>query len=99
MKVMALVLFAAVTASAASLRWNSIKQTVTLTGVVTKVEGRTLTSGSGSRQRRSHREVCELGCEMGSPNALQCSGWTVATMKEGMVVSLNGSRAKDGSTK
>ena len=39
------------------------------------------------------------GCEMGSPNALQRTGWTISTLKEGMVVSLNGSRAKDGSNK
>jgi hypothetical protein len=36
---------------------------------------------------------------MGSPNALQRTGWTVSTMKEGMIVSFSGSRAKDGSNK
>jgi hypothetical protein len=44
-------------------------------------------------------KLVNWGCEMGSPNALQRTGWTIATLKEGMVVSLNGSRAKDGSNK
>jgi hypothetical protein len=39
------------------------------------------------------------GCEMGSPNALQRTGWTAVTLKVGMVVSLTGSLAKDGSNK
>jgi hypothetical protein len=39
------------------------------------------------------------GAEMGSPNALMRTGWTRNTMKVGMVVSLNGSRAKDGSNR
>jgi hypothetical protein len=39
------------------------------------------------------------GAEMGSPNALMRTGWTRNTMKVGMVVSFNGSRAKDGSNR
>jgi hypothetical protein len=36
---------------------------------------------------------------MGSPNGLVHQGWTRDTLKVGMVVSLEGSRAKDGSNK
>jgi hypothetical protein len=36
---------------------------------------------------------------MGSPNALNRNGWSISTLKEGMNVSLTGSRAKDGSNK
>ena len=37
------------------------------------------------------------GMEMGSPNALMRQGWTRNTLKVGDVVSVEGSRAKDGS--
>ena len=73
---------------------------VSLLGVVTKVEWtnphvwfwiNVKDEGTG--------KFVNWGCEMGSPNALQRTGWTVSTMKEGMIVSLTGSRAKDGSNK
>jgi hypothetical protein len=73
-------------------------QKVSLTGVVTKVEWtnphvwfwvnvKDATTG----------EVVNWGGEMGSPNALQRTGWTHNTLKVGMVVSFTGSRAKNGS--
>jgi hypothetical protein len=43
-------------------------------------------------------KVANWGCEMGSPNGLTRSGWTRNTLKIGMVVNVEGSAAKDGST-
>ena len=37
--------------------------------------------------------------EMGSPNALAREGWTRGALKAGDVVTVDGSRAKDGSNK
>ena len=37
--------------------------------------------------------------EMGSPNGLTGQGWTRSTMKVGMVLAVDGTRAKDGSFK
>jgi len=42
-------------------------------------------------------EIVNWGAEMGSPNALVRNGWTPDTMRIGMIVTVNGSRAKDGS--
>jgi hypothetical protein len=73
---------------------------VSLTGVVTKVEWTNPHVWFWVNVKdEATGLLVNWGCEMGSPNALQRSGWTVATLKEGMVVSLNGSRAKDGSNK
>src|SRR5262245_27015618 len=44
-------------------------------------------------------KVTNWGCEMGSPNGLTRQGWTRATMKVGMDVSLDGTRAKDGTSR
>ena len=44
-------------------------------------------------------KVSSWSCEMGSPNGLIRQGWTRNTLKVGTVVSVEGSRAKDGSTK
>lgn len=43
-------------------------------------------------------KVANWGCEMGSPNGLTRSGWTRNTLKIGMVVNVEGSQAKDGSS-
>jgi hypothetical protein len=71
---------------------------VNLTGVVTKIEWMNphvwffidvkdeATSG-----------VTNWGMEMGSPNGLMRNGWTRNSMKIGDVVTVEGSRAKDGS--
>lgn len=42
-------------------------------------------------------KVPNWGLEMGSPNGLMRQGWTRNTLKVGDVVSVEGSRAKDGS--
>jgi uncharacterized protein DUF6152 len=70
---------------------------VNLKGVVTKIEWANphtyfyidVTEGDG--------KVTNWGMEMGSPNALMRQGWTRNTMKVGDVVTVEGSRAKDGS--
>jgi hypothetical protein len=43
-------------------------------------------------------KVQNWGCEMGSPNGLTRQGWTRNTLKIGMVVKVEGSAAKDGSS-
>lgn len=73
---------------------------VDITGVVTKVEWTNPHVWFWVNVKDEATGVLvNWGCEMGSPNALQRSGWTIATLKTGMVVSLSGSRAKDGSNK
>ena len=75
-------------------------QPVTIDGVVTKVEWtnphvwffvNVEDAATGA--------VVNWGAEMGSPNALVRNGWAHDTMYIGMVVTVNGSRAKDGSYK
>jgi len=44
-------------------------------------------------------KLVNWGAEMGSPNALMRSGWTRNTMQVGMLVTFNGSRSKDGSSR
>ena len=72
---------------------------IELTGTVTKVEWANphtyfymdVTSPKGA--------VESWAFEMGSPNGLMRRGWTRDSMKIGDVVTVTGSRAKDGSTK
>jgi len=102
MKALALVLLVAIAASAHhsfEAEFDRSKQ-VSLTGVVTKVEWTNphVWFWVNVKDETTGRLV-NWGCEMGSPNALQRTGWTISTLKEGMVVTLNGSRAKDGSNK
>jgi uncharacterized protein DUF6152 len=71
---------------------------VTLTGVVTKVEWTNPHVWFFVNVKdESTGKVVNWGAEMGSPNALNRTGWTATTMTVGMVVSFTGSRAKDGS--
>src|SRR5512142_530407 len=71
---------------------------VKLTGTVTKVEWMNphtyfyidVTDESG--------KVTNWGLEMGSPNGLMRQGWTRHSLNVGDVVTVEGSRAKDGST-
>jgi len=44
-------------------------------------------------------KVTNWACEMGSPNGLTRQGWTRNTLKVGMVISFDGTRAKDGSNR
>jgi hypothetical protein len=43
-------------------------------------------------------KVVNWGCEMGSPNGLARQGWTRNTLKIGMVITVEGAQAKDGSS-
>jgi hypothetical protein len=102
MKAVTLMLMMAVAASAHhsfEAEFDRTKQ-VSLTGVVTKVEWTNphVWFWVNVKDEASGKLV-NWGCEMGSPNALQRTGWTYTTMKEGMTVSLTGTRAKDGSNK
>ena len=71
---------------------------VTLTGVVTKVEWTNphVWFFVNVKDEATGR-IVNWGAEMGSPNALNRTGWTATTMTVGMVVSFTGARAKDGS--
>src|SRR4029450_5599451 len=96
MKVPALILLVAVAASAHhsfDAEFDRTKQ-VSLTGVVTKVEWTNphVWFWINVKDEATGRLV-NWGCEMGSPNALQRSGWTVATRKGGLIVCLTRSRA------
>ena len=73
---------------------------VNLTGVVTKVEWMNPhTYFYIDVKDQQSGKVTNWACEMGSPNGLTRQGWTRNTLKVGMVVSLEGTRAKDGSPK
>ena len=76
------------------------KQRIQLTGIVTKVEWTNphVWFYVNVQDEASGKQV-NWAAEMGSPNALQREGWTRNTMKVGMVVTFNGSRAKDGSNR
>src|ERR1700741_5342513 len=100
MKTIPLILFTSVAVLAHhsfDAEFDRAKQ-VSLTGVVTKVEWTNphVWFWVNVKDEATGKYV-NWGCEMGSPNALQRTGWTVSTLKEGMIVSLNGSRATDGS--
>ena len=72
---------------------------VELTGIVTKIEWKNphvwffidVTDDDGA--------VTSWGWEMGSPNGLMRRGWTRNSMKIGDMVSVEGSLAKDGSSR
>jgi Family of unknown function (DUF6152) len=69
---------------------------VNLTGVVTKVEWMNPhTYFYVDVKDPQSGKVTNWACEMGSPNGLTRQGWTRNTLKVGMVVSLEGTRAKD----
>ncbi len=73
---------------------------VNLTGVVTKVEWMNPhTYFYVDVKEPQTGKVANWACEMGSPNGLTRQGWTRNTLKVGMVVSFDGTRAKDGSNK
>jgi hypothetical protein len=76
------------------------KQRLNLTGTVTKVEWQNPhTYFYIDVKDDKTGKINNWACEMGSPNGLTGQGWTRNTLKIGMVVSLQGSRAKDGSYK
>ncbi len=75
-------------------------KTVNLTGVVTKVEWMNPhTYFYVDVKDPQSGKVSNWAAEMGSPNGLTRQGWTRNTLTVGMVVSFEGTRAKDGSNK
>jgi uncharacterized protein DUF6152 len=71
---------------------------VKLTGTVTKIEWQNphIWFYIDAKDEKSGKTE-NWGFEMGSPNGLMRSGWTRNTMKIGDVVTVDGSRTKDGS--
>jgi uncharacterized protein DUF6152 len=70
---------------------------ITLTGSVTKVEWTNPHAWFYIDVKDESGKVTNWGLEMGSPNGLMRSGWTRNSMKLGDVVTVEASRAKDGS--
>src|SRR5213593_1384306 len=70
---------------------------VKVTGVVKKVEWTNPHVWFYVDVKDDSGKVANWGFEMGSPNGLMRAGWTRKSMKLGDVVTVEGSRAKDGS--
>lgn len=70
---------------------------VSMTGTVTKIEWMNPHVWFYVDIKDETGKVNNWGFEMGSPNGLMRSGWTRNSMKLGDVVTVEGSRAKDGS--
>ena len=70
---------------------------VTMTGTVTKVEWMNPHVWFYVDVKDESGKVSNWGFEMGSPNGLMRAGWTRKSMNLGDVVTIEGSRAKDGS--
>jgi hypothetical protein len=70
---------------------------VKLTGTVTKIEWTNPHAYFFIDVRDEAGKVVNWGLEMGSPNGLMRQGWTRTSLKVGDVVTVDGSRAKDGS--
>ena len=71
---------------------------VKLTGTVTKVEWRNPHTWFFIDVTDEAGKVTNWGWELGSPNGLLRAGWTRTSMKIGDVVTVEGSRARDGSS-
>jgi hypothetical protein len=70
---------------------------IKLTGTVTKVEWTNPHAWFYMDIKSDDGNVMNWGFEMGSPNGLMRAGWTRNSMKIGDVVTVEASRAKDGS--
>jgi Family of unknown function (DUF6152) len=70
---------------------------ITLTGAVTKIEWTNPHTWFYIDVRDQTGKVTNWGLEMGSPNGLMRNGWTRNSMKIGHEVTVEGSRARDGS--
>jgi hypothetical protein len=73
------------------------KKPVKLTGTVTKLEWLNPHTWFYVDVKDDNGKVTNWGFEMGSPNILLRAGWTRNSMNPGDVVTVEGSRAKDGS--
>jgi len=70
---------------------------VTVKGSVTKIEWANPHVWFYIDVKDDAGKVANWGVEMGSPNGLMRSGWSRNSMKIGDIVTVEGSRAKDGS--
>jgi hypothetical protein len=70
---------------------------VNLTGAVTKLEWMNPHTWFYIDVKDESGKVTNWAVEMGSPNGLMRAGWTRNSMKVGDVITVEGSRAKDGS--
>jgi hypothetical protein len=70
---------------------------INLTGVVTKIEWMNPHVWFYLDVKDKAGNVISWGMEMGSPNALARNGWTRKSMTVGDTVTVEGSRARDGS--
>ena len=70
---------------------------VKLTGTVTKIEWTNPHAYFFIDVRDESGKVTNWALEMGSPNGLMRQGWTRTALTIGDVVTVDGSRAKDGS--
>jgi len=71
---------------------------VNLKGTITKIEWLNPHVWFYIDVKDDSGKVNNWGVEMGSPNGLMRAGWTRKSMTTGDVVTVEGSRAKDGST-
>ncbi len=71
---------------------------VTLTGTVTKVEWTNPHAWFYMDVADATGKVTNWAFELGGPNTLIREGWTRNSMKPGDIVTVEGSRAKDGSS-
>lgn len=71
---------------------------ITLTGTVTKVEWMNPHARFYIDVKDESGKMTNWELELGSPNGLMRRGWTRHSMKEGDVVMVQGSLAKDGSS-
>ncbi len=70
---------------------------ITLTGAVTKVEWMNPHARFYIDVKDDAGKVTNWELELGSPNGLMRLGWTRSSLKEGDVITVEGSLAKDGS--
>src|SRR6195256_5708144 len=73
------------------------KKPIKLTGTVTKLEWLNPHTWFYIDVKDENGKVTNWGFEMGSPNILLRAGWTRNSMNPGDVVTVEGSRATDGS--
>ena len=71
-------------------------QSINVTGTVTKVEWMNPHARFYVDVKDEAGKVTNWEFELGSPNGLMRQGWTRNSLKEGDVVTVDGSRAKDG---
>ena len=70
---------------------------ITLTGAVTRIEWTNPHAWFYIDVKDESGQITNWGWEMNSPNALMRAGWTRTSLKIGDIVTVEGSRAKNGS--